>query len=150
MTAVNPTLSRRALLGSGAALVVSFSLLRSPVSTVLAQAPPRLPGSLRRSPKLDAWLRVDANGITVFTGKAELGQGIKTALLQVAAEELGVEPSQIEFITADGFHITEACRRYVAPLMQGEAYPRFRNGLPDYVKLRNVAVPKKLSREFKL
>ncbi|HJZ30329.1 MAG TPA: molybdopterin cofactor-binding domain-containing protein [Hyphomicrobiaceae bacterium] len=101
MTAVNPTLSRRALLGSGAALVVSFSLLRSPVSTVLAQAPPRLPGSLRRSPKLDAWLRVDANGITVFTGKAELGQGIKTALLQVAAEELGVEPSQIEFITAD-------------------------------------------------
>jgi len=55
-----------------------------------------------------------------------------------------------EFITADGFHITEACRRYVAPLMQGEAYPRFRNGLPDYVKLRNVAVPKKLSREFKL
>ena len=41
------------------------------------------------------------NGITVFTGKAELGQGIKTALLQIAAEELAVEPSEIELITAD-------------------------------------------------
>ena len=50
---------------------------------------------------LDAWIRVDAEGITVFTGKAELGQGIKTALLQVAAEELSVEPGQIQFITAD-------------------------------------------------
>ena len=42
---------------------------------------------------LDSWIRIDANGaITVFTGKAELGQGIKTALIQVAAEELVVEP----------------------------------------------------------
>ena len=39
--------------------------------------------------------------ITVFTGKAELGQGIKTALLQVAAEELAVDPRQIDLITAD-------------------------------------------------
>src|SRR6185369_16356470 len=39
--------------------------------------------------------------ITVFTGKAELGQGIKTALIQVAAEELVVEPSRIELVTAD-------------------------------------------------
>ena len=45
---------------------------------------------------LDAWIRIDADGaITVFTGKAELGQGIKTALLQVAAEELEVEPERI-------------------------------------------------------
>ena len=48
-----------------------------------------LPGSLKTRPLLDAWIRIDANGsISVFTGKAELGQGIKTALLQVAAEEL--------------------------------------------------------------
>ena len=40
---------------------------------------------------LDSWIRIDADGaVTVFTGKAELGQGIKTALMQVAAEELGV------------------------------------------------------------
>jgi len=100
---VPPTaLSRRVLLGGGSALVVSFSLLRGPSSSTLAQAtPPRLPGSLRTTPLLDAWIRIDADGITVFTGKAELGQGIKTALLQVAAEELRVEPKQLLFLTAD-------------------------------------------------
>ena len=45
---------------------------------------------------LDSWIRIDADGaITVFTGKAELGQGIKTALLQIAAEELDVDPARI-------------------------------------------------------
>ena len=50
-----------------------------------------------------------------------------------------------DFIREDGFGITEAARRYLAPLIVGEAYPPFKNGLPDYVKLQNVAVPKKLS-----
>ncbi|MGQ0620514.1 MAG: 6-phosphofructokinase [Panacagrimonas sp.] len=54
-----------------------------------------------------------------------------------------------DFIREDGFHITDACRRYLSPLIQGEDYPPYRNGLPEYVKLRNVAVPKKLG-EFKL
>jgi 6-phosphofructokinase len=49
-----------------------------------------------------------------------------------------------EYITEDGFHITEACRTYLAPLIQGEDYPPYRNGLPAYVTLRNVPVPKKL------
>ena len=49
-----------------------------------------------------------------------------------------------DFITADGFGITEACRRYLMPLIQGEDYPAYRDGLPVYVTLRNVAVPKKL------
>ena len=53
-----------------------------------------------------------------------------------------------EFISADGFGITEAARRYLAPLIVGEAYPPFKNGLPDYVKLQNAAAPKKLAREF--
>jgi 6-phosphofructokinase len=48
-----------------------------------------------------------------------------------------------EFISDDGFHITDACRRYLSPLIQGEDYPPMRNGLPAYVRLRNVAVPKK-------
>ena len=52
------------------------------------------------------------------------------------------------FISADGFGITRACRRYLAPLVRGEAFPRFRDGLPDYVTLRNAAVPKKLARTF--
>ena len=49
-----------------------------------------------------------------------------------------------DFITKDGFGITEKCRRYLLPLIQGEDYPRFTNGLPRYVSLKNVAVPKKL------
>jgi len=55
-----------------------------------------------------------------------------------------------DFITADGFGITEKCRRYLAPLIQGEDYPPYRNGLPDYVRLKNAAVPKKLAAAFKV
>jgi 6-phosphofructokinase len=49
-----------------------------------------------------------------------------------------------DFITGDGFHITAKCRQYLEPLVQGEDYPPYRNGLPEYVTLRNAAVPKKL------
>lgn len=55
-----------------------------------------------------------------------------------------------EFITDDGFGITDACRRYLAPLIQGEAYPPYRDGLPDYVVLDNAAVAKKLETGFEL
>ncbi|HKO88294.1 MAG TPA: 6-phosphofructokinase [Burkholderiales bacterium] len=48
------------------------------------------------------------------------------------------------FITSDGFGITAACRRYLEPLIKGEAPPPYKNGLPDYVKLKNIGVPKKL------
>ena len=76
------------------------------MAKALAQAPqsggPKLPGSLDKTPMLDAWIRIDADGrITVFTGKAELGQGIKTALIQIAAEELMVAPEAIHLVTAD-------------------------------------------------
>jgi len=50
---------------------------------------------------LDSWLRIDGRGITVFTGRAELGQGIETALIQVAAEELAVAPAAITLVAAD-------------------------------------------------
>lgn len=49
-----------------------------------------------------------------------------------------------EFITADGFGITDACRRYLLPLIQGEDAPPWRDGLPDYVTLKNVPVPRRL------
>jgi len=55
-----------------------------------------------------------------------------------------------DFITADGFHITDKCRTYLAPLIAGEDYPPYKNGLPVYVKLKNVAVPKKLRTDFKV
>ena len=48
-----------------------------------------------------------------------------------------------DFISEDGFHITDKCRRYLAPLIEGEDYPKYRGGLPQYVKLRNAPVPKK-------
>jgi len=53
-----------------------------------------------------------------------------------------------DFISADGFHITDKCRAYLAPLIAGEDYPPYVNGLPAYVRLRNVAVPKLTGREF--
>lgn len=55
-----------------------------------------------------------------------------------------------EFISEDGFGITDVCREYLVPLIQGEAYPPYCDGMPEYVTLKNVAVPKKLGLEFKL
>ncbi len=49
-----------------------------------------------------------------------------------------------DFITDDGYGITAKCRQYLAPLIQGEDYPPFKNGLPQYVTLKNAAVPRKL------
>ena len=48
-----------------------------------------------------------------------------------------------DFITPDGFGITEACRRYLSPLIQGEDYPPYQNGLPNYIRLKNLPVKKK-------
>jgi ATP-dependent phosphofructokinase / diphosphate-dependent phosphofructokinase len=50
-----------------------------------------------------------------------------------------------DFITADGFGITAKCRAYLAPLIKGEDYPPYKDGLPQYVRLKNVAVSKKLA-----
>ncbi|HUH00154.1 MAG TPA: 6-phosphofructokinase [Gammaproteobacteria bacterium] len=49
-----------------------------------------------------------------------------------------------KYIAADGFHITAACRRYLAPLIKGEDYPPYRDGLPQYVRLKNQLAKKKL------
>ena len=53
-----------------------------------------------------------------------------------------------DYITPDGFHITAKCRRYLAPLIQGEDYPPYQDGLPRYVVLRNRPVRKKLKTAF--
>ena len=55
-----------------------------------------------------------------------------------------------DFITPDGFHITAKCRRYLEPLVAGEAYPPYEKGLPKYVRLRNPAVRKKTKTAFTL
>ncbi len=54
-----------------------------------------------------------------------------------------------DFISEDGFGITAKCRQYLTPLIQGEDYPPYKNGLPQYVRLKNAGVKKKLG-EFKV
>ncbi len=55
-----------------------------------------------------------------------------------------------DFMTEDGFNISDRCREYLAPLIQGEDPPPFKNGLPVYVRLKNITVPEKLAGEFKI
>jgi nicotinate dehydrogenase subunit B len=94
-------LDRRQVLAGGGALVVSFSLSDAFAQEHAAAGTPKPPGSLATSPYLDAWIRIDADGITAFTGKVELGQGFKTAFQQIAAEELDVSFEAIKVVTAD-------------------------------------------------
>ena len=54
------------------------------------------------------------------------------------------------FISRDGYGITPAARRYLAPLIRGEDYPPYRNGLPRYCQLKNVAAARKLKTTFEL
>ena len=68
-----------------------------------------------------------------------------TSLARVANREKMMPRS---YITRDGFGITRRCRSYLAPLIRGEAYPPFKGGLPDYVQLRNILVPKRLGTTY--
>lgn len=72
---------------------------------------------------------------------------VEAPLAQVANVEKKMPK---DFITEDGYGITDACRRYLAPLIEGEDAPPYKNGLPDYVRLKNIAVAKKLATEFKV
>ena len=95
-----PTISRRDFTAGFGAIVVAFSL--DPLPVALAQQPAKLPGSLDGNRMLDAWIRIDADGsATVFTGKVELGQGIVTALAQIAAEELDLPLARVHMISGD-------------------------------------------------
>lgn len=104
------SLYRRQLLAGGG-LLVAFGMAGHGLAQLAGggeggAAPkpvrPDLPGSLKSNPVLDSWVHIAPDGkITVFSGKAELGQGIRTALRQVAAEELDVPPTTIDLVTAD-------------------------------------------------
>jgi len=55
-----------------------------------------------------------------------------------------------DFITPDGYGITDKARAYLSPLIKGEVPPPYRDGLPRYARLKNVAVPKKLASSFEI
>ncbi len=71
----------------------------------------------------------------------------KASLKKVANVEKMMPRS---YITSDGFGITQRARNYLAPLIVGEAYPRYRNGMPVYTTLKNQLVPKKLDKRFNI
>jgi len=71
---------------------------------------------------------------------------IESAPLSQVANKEKMVPRR--YITKDGFGITAACRRYLAPLIRGEDYPPFINGLPKYPTLKGVTVPGKLPNKF--
>jgi nicotinate dehydrogenase subunit B len=97
------TLDRRGFLAGAGALTVSFALHPAAAQEPMGAAPAATaPESFKKAPLVDSWIRIDGSGaITVCTGKAELGQGIRTALVQIAADELDVEPGDIRLLTAD-------------------------------------------------
>jgi nicotinate dehydrogenase subunit B len=67
-----------------------------------APAKPKLPGSLDANRRLDQWLKFEANQtVTVYTGKVEIGQGVVTAMAQIAAEELDVSLAQVRMVSGD-------------------------------------------------
>ena len=101
MSAAARVITRRSFLKSSGALVVAFAW-SAPATLAQQAATSRLPGSLDSNRMLDGWLRINANGtVTVFTGKVELGQGILTALAQIASDELDVAYERVEMVSAD-------------------------------------------------
>jgi nicotinate dehydrogenase subunit B len=92
-----PNINRRQFTAGLGAIVVAFSL--DPVPAIGQE---RLPGSLQNNRKLDGWIRINSDGTaTIYTGKVELGQGILTALAQIAAEELDLPLARITMISGD-------------------------------------------------
>ena len=95
-----PVLSRRSFTKGMGGIALAFSL--APTELLAQGDAPKLPGSLQNNRKLDAWLRINPDGTaTVITGKVELGQGILTALKQIAAEELDLPLDRLTMISGD-------------------------------------------------
>jgi nicotinate dehydrogenase subunit B len=94
---MNISINRRDFAKGLGGIVLAFTL-----DPGLAQQPKQLPGSLGGNRMLDAWIRINADGgATIFTGKVELGQGIVTALAQIAAEELDLPLERVQMISGD-------------------------------------------------
>jgi len=93
--------TRRSFLKGAGSVVLYFNIV--PITANAQQAAAfDLPSSLAANPDLDTWLRIAANGsVTLSPGKCELGQGIQTALAQIAAEELDVPFERVQVANVD-------------------------------------------------
>ncbi len=107
----------------------AYAVGKAAVEFALAGANAVMPTIVRTSQEPYAW---------------EIG---KAALAEVANVEKFMPA---EYISEDGFGITEACRQYLLPLIEGEDYPPYHNGMPQYVELKNILVEKKLKDSFEL
>jgi len=85
--------------------------------------------------------------ITRGTGKKYSWTITEAPLAKVANVE---KKMPRDYISKDGFGITPACREYLAPLIQGEDYPPYKNGVPQYARLKKVMVEKKIKADFKV
>ena len=96
------TLSRRGVLAAIAAGAAGLAIGFRLDGAAAQQAAPVGPAMLRNNPRLDSWVRITPDGrITVLTGRVELGQGVLTAMRQIAAEELDVAPERLELLSGD-------------------------------------------------
>ncbi len=116
-------------IASGTDVEQAYAMGRAAVEFALAGKSAVMPVIVRKSDDPYAW---------------EVGEA---SLAEVANVEKTVPR---EYVTEDGFGITEAGRRYLRPLISGEDFPPFAGGLPAYVRLRNVPVPKKLAASFEV
>ena len=116
-------------IASGTDVEQAYAMGRAAVEFALAGKSAVMPVIVRKSDDPYAW---------------EVGEA---SLAEVANVEKTVPR---EYVTEDGFGITEAGRRYLRPLIAGEDFPPFAGGLPAYVRLRNVPVPKKLAASFEV
>ncbi len=107
----------------------AYALGRAAVDMVLAGEDAIMPTIVRKSDAPYTW---------------EIG---KANLVDVANVE---KMMPREYITDDGFGITTKCRSYLLPLIEGEDYPPYKNGMPCYVKLKNKSVSKILNTDFKI
>ena len=92
-------ISRREFLEVGGSLIVSFGL---PLQGLLADAPVSGSAKTVAADQVDGFLSIDAQGkVSVYSGKVDLGTGVRTAITQIAAEELDVPFAQVEVIQGD-------------------------------------------------
>ena len=107
----------------------SYAVGRAAVELALAGRNAVMPAIIRTSDKPYRWK-------------------IEAAPLEKVANREKMLPAS--YITRDGFGITAKARAYFGPLMRGEDPPPFKDGLPQYVRLKNVPVQKKLASAFKV